>query len=144
MMNDKSLKIEPLHALVILYNLLCGLNFLNTAGIIHRDIKPQNILVKDDCVIRICDFGMARSFSEIDKTTQESALITPRRDKLSQFIQTRWYRAPEVILLQDYDPNIDIWSVGCTFAELLSVSSPSNSCKPLFAGTSCYPISPCA
>ena len=100
-MHDKSLQINSDHALIILYNLLCGLNFLNTADLIHRDIKPQNILVREDCEVRICDFGMARSFST-DNTapdTNKDPILPPRREKLSQFIQTRWYRAPEVILL---------------------------------------------
>ena len=63
MIRDPSLIIETDHALTILYNMLCGLNFLTTAGLIHRDIKPQNMLVTQECEVKICDFGMARSLS---------------------------------------------------------------------------------
>ena len=60
---------------------------------------------------------------------------------------TRWYRAPELILLEkDYGSSIDIWAVGCIFAELLSMMQDNypniNDRKPLFPGGSCFPLSP--
>lgn len=69
------------------------------------------------------------------------------KNPLSVHVVTRWYRSPEIILLErDYGPPIDIWSVGCIFAELLSMVKENNRCaidrKPLFPGGSCFPLSP--
>jgi serine/threonine protein kinase len=61
--------------------------------------------------------------------------------KLSQIVMTRNYRAPEVILLQDYTYAVDLWSAGCIFGELLKFTE--NSHEHLFAGGSCFPMSPC-
>jgi serine/threonine protein kinase len=52
------------NALGLFYNLLCGVNYIHSAGIMHRDLKPDNILVSNSCEPIICDFGMARSVSE--------------------------------------------------------------------------------
>jgi len=52
------------HVITILYNLLCSLNFVHTANVIHRDLKPSNILISHECSIKICDFGVARTFPE--------------------------------------------------------------------------------
>lgn len=52
------------HIKVILYNLLCTVNYLETANVMHRDIKPSNIMINDMCAIKICDFGMARSLPQ--------------------------------------------------------------------------------
>lgn len=67
--------------------------------------------------------------------------------ELTGHVVTRWYRAPELILLEkDYGEAIDIWSVGCIFAELLTMMKENvpNSLdrKPLFPGNSCFPLSP--
>lgn len=51
------------HAHVIVYNILCALNWVHTSNVLHRDIKPGNILIDEDCCVQICDFGLARSFS---------------------------------------------------------------------------------
>lgn len=67
------------------------------------------------------------------------------KKQLTSYVVTRWYRAPEIILTEsDYGPGIDIWSVGCIFAELLSLLEESNpeDRMPLFPGNSCYPFSP--
>ena len=47
------------HTLVVMYNLLCAMNFLHTAGVIHRDLKPANILIDHNCTLRLCDFGLS-------------------------------------------------------------------------------------
>lgn len=51
----------------ILYDILCGLNYLHKAQICHRDLKPENILVNDDCTIQICDYGLSRSLKGVDE-----------------------------------------------------------------------------
>lgn len=52
------------HVKIILYNILCSINFLQSANIIHRDLKPGNLLITDTCGIKICDFGLSRSMPE--------------------------------------------------------------------------------
>ncbi|CAF1296897.1 unnamed protein product [Adineta ricciae] len=89
----------------LLYQILCGIKHLHTAGIIHRDLKPSNIVVKSDCTLKILDFGLAR-------TAGTSFMMTP-------YVVTRYYRAPEVILGMGYKENVDIWSVGCIFGEMI-------------------------
>lgn len=89
----------------LLYQLLCGIKHLHCAGIIHRDLKPSNIVVKEDCSLKILDFGLAR-------TADQTFMMTP-------YVVTRYYRAPEVIVGMKYKQNVDIWSVGCIFAEIV-------------------------
>lgn len=55
---------EQSHLIEILYNLLCAINYIHSAGVLHRDIQPGNILIGDDCTVKICDFGISRSLSE--------------------------------------------------------------------------------
>uniref|UniRef100_A0A1A8EVK0 Mitogen-activated protein kinase n=1 Tax=Nothobranchius korthausae TaxID=1143690 RepID=A0A1A8EVK0_9TELE len=96
------------HAKVFLYQILRGLKYLHSAGILHRDIKPGNLLVNSNCVLKICDFGLARV-----EETDESRHMT-------QEVVTQYYRAPEILMgSRHYSNSIDIWSVGCIFAELL-------------------------
>ena len=60
LLRDTSVELSEDHVITITYNLLCSLNFLHTAGVMHRDIKPGNILIDDMCQVKLCDFGFAR------------------------------------------------------------------------------------
>lgn len=57
--------ITEYHVQTIMYNFLCGLNYVHSSGVIHRDLKPANILVTEDCTAKICDFGLARQVQDL-------------------------------------------------------------------------------
>jgi len=100
-----------------LYQILRGLQYIHAAHVIHRDLKPGNILVNQNCTVKICDFGLAR----LEPETGYGGFMT-------EYVVTRWYRAPEIMLSgQDYTQSIDTWSVGCILAEMLGR-------KPVFPG----------
>eukprot|EP01071_Lankesteria_metandrocarpae_P002394 Lankesteria_metandrocarpae@DN2291_c0_g1_i2.p2 len=142
--------LSELHVKTILYNLLVGLSYVHSAGILHRDLKPANCLVNQDCSVKICDFGLARSLDLPDPSFDvrfDSDRTSKMKKQLTNHVVTRWYRAPEVILLQDnYSDAIDVWSVACIFAELLEMmeSNIKSTCErgPLFPGSCCFPLSP--
>ncbi|KAM7355551.1 stress-activated protein kinase JNK-like [Cochliomyia hominivorax] len=90
----------------LIYQILCGIKHLHSTGIIHRDLKPSNIVVKSDCTLKILDFGLARMNAGL------SSMMTA-------YVVTRYYRAPEIILGMRYTENVDIWSIGCIFAEVI-------------------------
>jgi len=95
------------HVRYFAYQVLRGLKYLHSAQIMHRDLKPQNLLVDSNCDLRICDLGLAR-------------LIEHQDNDQTVYVVTRWYRAPELLLgKRDYDKSIDVWSCGCILAELL-------------------------
>lgn len=96
------------HVKIFLYQTLRGLKYLHSAKILHRDIKPGNLLVNSNCLLKICDFGLAR--------VEESN----RSRSMTLEVVTQYYRAPELLMgAKHYTSAIDIWSVGCIFAELL-------------------------
>lgn len=95
--------------------MLNGIDFLHSHRIIHRDLKPQNILVTNNGVVKLADFGLAKTYDF--------------EMRLTKVVVTLWYRAPEVLFEQTYATPVDIWSVGCIFAELHTL-------KALFCGTS--------
>mmetsp|Transcript_116188 Transcript_116188/g.369734 ORF Transcript_116188/g.369734 Transcript_116188/m.369734 type:complete len:456 (+) Transcript_116188:124-1491(+) len=140
--------LTPLHINTLLYNLLVGVKYLHSAGIYHRDLKPANCLVNQDCAVKICDFGLSRAIGgEIAQQRAElsGAKAQLHRRHLTGHVVTRWYRAPELILLQEnYTTAIDIWSVGCIYAELLGMLEGTRfeDRGPLFPGSSCFPLSP--
>ncbi|CAK8998420.1 Extracellular signal-regulated kinase 1 (ERK1) (MAP kinase 1) [Durusdinium trenchii] len=97
------------HCQFFTYQILRGLKFVHTAGVIHRDLKPRNLLVNSNCDLKICDYGLARL-----------AMSNGDCRPLTEYVCTRWYRAPEVLCSwADYGSAIDMWSVGCIFAEML-------------------------
>nr|DBA18978.1 TPA: hypothetical protein GDO54_014867 [Pyxicephalus adspersus] len=99
------------HARYFLYQLLRGLKYIHSANVLHRDLKPSNLLINENCELKIGDFGMARGLCA--KPDEYNYFMT-------EYVATRWYRAPELMLsLQEYTQAIDMWSVGCIFAEML-------------------------
>mmetsp|Transcript_19001 Transcript_19001/g.43141 ORF Transcript_19001/g.43141 Transcript_19001/m.43141 type:complete len:404 (+) Transcript_19001:59-1270(+) len=107
------------HCQFFLYQVLRGLKYVHSADVIHRDLKPRNLLVNSNCDLKICDYGLARVSYPDDEF---------RMCPMTEYVCTRWYRAPEVLCSwTDYGKPIDIWSVGCIFAEMLKR-------KPLFPG----------
>ncbi|GBG24548.1 Mitogen-activated protein kinase 1 [Hondaea fermentalgiana] len=97
------------HAQYFLYQILRGIKYVHSANVLHRDLKPSNLLVKSNCDLAICDFGLARGVN------------TEYEDTLTEYVVTRWYRAPE--LLTDskyYGSGVDVWSIGCIFGEILA------------------------
>jgi len=101
------------HYRYFIYQLLRGLKYMHSAGVIHRDLKPDNILVNGaDCNAKITDFGLARGVYK-----EQGANV---KQGLSEYVVTRWYRAPEVISSYgEYDEAVDLWSIGCIFAEMI-------------------------
>ncbi|XP_040839187.1 mitogen-activated protein kinase 14 isoform X5 [Ochotona curzoniae] len=109
----KCQKLTDDHVQFLIYQILRGLKYIHSADIIHRDLKPSNLAVNEDCELKILDFGLARHTD----------------DEMTGYVATRWYRAPEIILnWMHYNQTVDIWSVGCIMAELLTG-------RTLFPGT---------
>ena len=98
-----------------LYQLVLAIKYCHSRRILHRDLKPQNLLLDTNGIIKVGDFGLARAFGIPIKT-------------LTHEILTLWYRAPEILLGQkEYSTPVDIWSIGLIFFEMAHR-------KPLFAG----------
>uniref|UniRef100_A0A674MA26 Mitogen-activated protein kinase n=1 Tax=Takifugu rubripes TaxID=31033 RepID=A0A674MA26_TAKRU len=114
----KTQKLSNDHVCYFLYQILRGLKYIHSANVLHRDLKPSNLLINTTCDLKICDFGLAR-------------IADPEHDHtgfLTEYVATRWYRAPEIMLnSKGYSKSIDIWSVGCILAEMLSN-------RPIFPG----------
>ena len=104
--------LENVHKQYVIYQILKGMKYIHSAEIIHRDLKPSNVLLNSDCLAKVADFGLARSFGKDD--TEGDVVFT-------EYIATRWYRAPEIVLgSQKYTKAIDMWSVGCILAEMIT------------------------
>lgn len=100
-----------------LYQLLTGVAYCHHHRVLHRDLKPQNLLINREGDLKLADFGLARAFG------------IPVRSYTHEVV-TLWYRAPDVLLgSRKYSTPVDIWSIGCIFAEMVNGT-------PLFKGTS--------
>eukprot|EP00290_Baffinella_frigidus_P028150 CAMPEP_0180229448 /NCGR_PEP_ID=MMETSP0987-20121128/25515_1 /TAXON_ID=697907 /ORGANISM="non described non described, Strain CCMP2293" /LENGTH=394 /DNA_ID=CAMNT_0022194135 /DNA_START=231 /DNA_END=1412 /DNA_ORIENTATION=- len=102
--------LTPKHVSFFMYQILRGIKYLHSIKCIHRDIKPPNLLVNQNCDLRICDFGLAR----VDPNDQ-----TREPPGKSLYVVSRWYRSPELLREREYGVAVDNWAVGCVFAELL-------------------------
>ena len=92
-----------------LRQLLDGIAYCHDHRVLHRDLKPQNLLIDNKGCIKLADFGLARAFG------------LPMRAYTHEVI-TLWYRAPEILLGgKTYDMAVDVWSLGCIFAEMVSI-----------------------
>ncbi|XP_077469471.1 cyclin-dependent kinase 1 [Stigmatopora argus] len=108
---------DPMLVKSYLYQILEGIYFCHCRRVLHRDLKPQNLLIDNKGVIKLADFGLARAFG------------VPVRVYTHEVV-TLWYRAPEVLLGSPrYSTPVDVWSAGTIFAELATK-------KPLFQGDS--------
>ncbi|CAH1640580.1 unnamed protein product [Spodoptera littoralis] len=116
-MRQNDITFFPVHVKSLMIQLLQGVQHLHDNDIIHRDLKTDNILLSQDGVLKVADFGLARGY--------ESSL-----QQYTPGVGTLWYNAPELLLLSpEYSTPIDMWSVGCIFAELINL-------KALFRGKS--------
>jgi len=101
----------------LLYQLVRGVAHCHQMKVLHRDLKPQNLLVSQEGILKLGDFGLARAFG------------IPVKNYTNEVV-TLWYRAPDILLgSKNYSTSVDIWSIGCIFVEMLNQ-------KPLFPGSS--------
>lgn len=132
---QSSIELSDLHVQSMMYQILCGVKYIHSANVIHRDLKPGNILINAQGQLKICDFGLARGV--LDDTESN-------RSKITKYVATRWYRAPELIISngiyttasklkknhcisQPSNALVDMWSVGCILCEFFGR-------KPIFKG----------
>lgn len=116
-----SVQLTEFHIKYFTYQILCGLKYIHSADVIHRDLKPGNILCTLNGCLKICDFGLARGIKQLEVTDKFQQEIT-------NYVATRWYRAPEIILSRkSYNKAIDMWAVGCILGEFYTR-------KPIFMG----------
>lgn len=115
---DTRIEITKDHIQYFMYNILLGLHALHSAGVVHRDLHPGNVLLDEKNDIKICDFNLAREdTADSDKT---------------HYVTHRWYRAPELVMqFKGFTKKVDMWSAGCVMGELFNR-------KALFRGTTFY------
>lgn len=110
--------IQPETVKSFMKQIVSALQCIHSAGIVHRDLTPSNILVGPNGIVKVCDFGLSASFLKF------------KPEGMHTYVVMRWYRAPELLCgFPRYGPAIDVWSAGCVLGELLGR-------KPVFPGKS--------
>lgn len=114
-LDDRENGLDPMMCRSFLFQLIRGIAYCHQHRVLHRDLKPQNILINRDGALKLADFGLARAFG------------IPVRSYTHEVV-TLWYRAPDVLMgSRKYSTSVDIWSIGCIFAEMITS-------QPLFPG----------
>lgn len=104
---DRNIVLSPADIKSYLQMTLKALAFCHKKWVLHRDMKPNNLLIGADGQLKLGDFGLARIFGSPDR-------------RFTHQVFARWYRAPELLFgTKQYGPAVDIWGAGCVFAELL-------------------------
>ncbi|PFX27245.1 Cyclin-dependent kinase-like 5 [Stylophora pistillata] len=99
------------------FQLIKAIKWCHQNDVIHRDIKPENLLISKNGVLKLCDFGFAR------------AMTVNGSGQFTDYVATRWYRSPELLLGASYGKPVDIWAIGCILGEL-------SDGQPVFPGES--------
>eukprot|EP00042_Codosiga_hollandica_P049584 m.577952 g.577952 ORF g.577952 m.577952 type:complete len:509 (-) comp57916_c0_seq35:878-2404(-) len=108
----------PAHTLRrYIWQLAAALSFCHSHNVIHRDLKPENVLISKQGLIKLCDFGFART-------------IAGPGEAITDYVATRWYRSPELLVGDpNYSMPVDLWALGCLIFEMMTS-------EPLFPGDS--------
>ena len=115
--------LEDVHKQYIMYQCFDALRHMHACELVHRDLKPANLLLNAACLMKVCDFGLARSVASWNEDAAE------REALMTDYVATRWYRAPEILVgSYAYAYAVDLWSVGCILAECLHG-------RPFFTGS---------
>ena len=105
--------LEEVHKKYIIYQCIKAIHYMHSGELLHRDMKPSNVLLNSDCHVKLCDFGLARSVADMEDEKANAPVLT-------DYVATRWYRAPEILLGSTrYTKGVDMWSLGCILGELI-------------------------
>ena len=97
-----------------MYRVVKCLRYVHSVNVMHRDIKPENILLDTHvAVLKLCDFGFTR--------------FVPSGEEVTEYVATRWYRSPELLVGEAYGRAADVWALGCILGELVDG-------QPMFPG----------
>ncbi|KAK0419815.1 hypothetical protein QR680_014337 [Steinernema hermaphroditum] len=117
--------LKEIHKQYIMCQLFRAIRYLHSGNVLHRDLKPSNVLLDADCRVKLADFGLARSLSQLEDYPEGENM-----PELTEYVATRWYRSPEILLAaKRYTKGVDMWSLGCILAEMIIG-------RALFPGTS--------
>ena len=117
LLENPAVEFTEAHLKCYMKQLLEGVAYLHKCKILHRDMKAANLLINNEGILQIADFGLARPYDDEPPQPGKGNGVAHRT--YTTIVVTRWYRPPELLLqLRYYTPAIDIWGVGCIFGEM--------------------------